>query len=66
VGSSIVSQQSNVSLDAGVSKTVATQAYLKPGLNVLTLRLDAGNNVLESNKDNNSTQVKVTVDATCK
>jgi hypothetical protein len=65
-GTSLISQQSNQSLDKGVSKLVMTQAYLPPGTSQLRLVLDAGKTVDESNEANNEYKLTVIVDATCK
>ncbi len=67
----VVSEMSGLSLNAGETKQVNTQAYLTPGAHVLTLRLDDGgaalaHEVLESNERNNVFSVKFTLDATCK
>lgn len=64
-GSVVISQQTNQSVEAGKSKIVNTQAYLTPRTNVLSLVLDADNNISESNESNNKTSVTVNVDSTC-
>lgn len=65
-GSTVVSQQSGLTLDKGASRLVYTQAYLAPGSHVLRLLVDAKQNVAESNESNNETRVTVLVDASCK
>lgn len=61
----LISQQSGLSVDAGKSKTIYTQAYLVPGVNQLRFVLDAENAVAESNEANNVAEVKVTLDSSC-
>ncbi len=62
----VVSQQTGLSLNAGESKTINTQAYLTPGVHAVRLVVDADNNVVESNEANNVTTMKVVLDADCK
>ena len=64
-GATVISQQTGLTLDKGKTIPISTQAYLAPGANVVTLRVDADNTVVESNEGNNSTQVNVNVDASC-
>jgi subtilase family serine protease len=64
-GPNVISQQSGLSLEAGKTKTVNTQAYLSPGASTLRLALDADNAVAESNEANNITEYKVQLDSTC-
>ncbi len=64
-GATVISQQTGLTLDKGKTIPITTQAYLAPGANVVSLRVDADNTVVESNEGNNSTQVNVTVDASC-
>lgn len=61
----LVGQQSALSLNKGEVKQVATQMYLMPGTQTVKLMLDAENKVVESNKDNNSVSVTIRVDASC-
>ena len=58
-GTSLISQQSNASLDKGASKMVMTQAYLPPGTNQLRLVLDATKLVDESNEANNLSLIHI-------
>jgi hypothetical protein len=64
-GTTLVSQQSGLSLDAGKTKIVNTQGYIVPGLNQLRLVIDAENAIAESNESNNVAQVSVTLDSNC-
>lgn len=65
-GSTLIGEQSNQTLDAHTSKLVNTQAYLFPGTNLVSVKLDATNHIDESNESNNSAQVTVLVDSACK
>lgn len=64
-GSTLISQQSALSLDKGASKQVIAQAYMLPGANVLKMVLDDGNAVAESNEVNNTVLVNVILDSNC-
>lgn len=64
-GTTVISQQSGLSVDAGKTRQVNTQAYLVPGASAVRLVLDADNNIAESNEGNNITEVKVTLDSQC-
>lgn len=64
-GALLVSQQSGLSLNAGKTRLIATQAYLTPGLNLINLKLDAEEKIAETNEANNSTKVTVMLDSTC-
>jgi hypothetical protein len=59
--STVVSQQSGLSLAAGQTKTVNTQAYLPPGGHVLSLSLDDDHAVAESNEGNNVFKIRINV-----
>jgi hypothetical protein len=62
----MISQQGGLTLDAGKTRTVNTQAYLVPGLNTLRLVVDADNAVAESNEANNtSADVRVVLSSPC-
>lgn len=61
----LIGQQSALSLNKGEVKQVATQMYLLPGTQTVKLMLDAENKVVESNKANNSSSVTIRVDASC-
>jgi hypothetical protein len=65
-GTTLIGQQSGLKLNKGISTPVATQVYLSPGANLLRLVVDADNTVPETNETNNTSQVTVNVDATCK
>lgn len=62
-GSTVVSQQTALHLKAGEVQTIHTQAYLRPGDQVVSLSLDEGRQVHESNEGNN--RFRVVVDVTC-
>jgi hypothetical protein len=64
-GATVISQQTGRHLNAGESKTVNTQAYLAPGEHVVSLMLDDGNVVVESNEGNNLFRVKVGLKGRC-
>ena len=64
-GPMIISQQSGLSLDAGKTKIINTQAYLPPGSSTLRLMLDSDNTVAESTDMNNISEYKVQLDSTC-
>ncbi len=66
VGTTVVSQQTNLTLAAKHLSMVKTQAYLAPGSNALKLVLDANKNVAESDETNNEAAITVKVDANCK
>lgn len=53
-----VAINSNRSLNAGEAKSVTTQPYLNEGAHALTLALDDGNLVAESNEGNNQFSIK--------
>lgn len=57
----LVSQQTNRTLAAGQKKDIHTQAYLvpSPGIHILKINIDGGNNILESNENNNKFFVKI-------
>ena len=65
-GTTVISQQSGLSLDKGKTSMIMTQAYLFPGRNELRLLIDSSHNVNESNEANNEMSLIVNVDATCK
>jgi hypothetical protein len=64
-GNTLISQQSGLSVDAGKTKTINTQAYIVPGMNQLRLVIDADNAIAESNEANNVAEVKVALDSSC-
>lgn len=64
-GATVISQQTGQHLTAGESKSINTQAYLAPGDHVVSLMLDDGNVVTESNEGNNHFRVKVRLDGRC-
>jgi hypothetical protein len=64
-GTTLVSQQSGLSVDAGKAKMVNTQGYIVPGLNRLRIVLDADNAIAESNEANNVAEVSVLLDSKC-
>lgn len=59
--STVVSIQSNLSLAAGETRTIATQAYLTSGNHVLGLFMDNDFAVAESNEGNNIRRIKIKV-----
>lgn len=61
----VVSQQTGLSLNAGETKQVNTQAYLAPGTPFLALVLDKDHVVAESSEANNAFQVKIVLQAKC-
>lgn len=61
----LITQQGGLGVDAGKTKTINTQAYLTPGLNVLHLVIDADNAIAESNEANNTADVRVVVSSSC-
>jgi len=61
----VVSQQTGLSLNAGETKQVNTQAYLAPGTPFLALVLDKDTVVAESNEGNNALQVKIVLQDKC-
>lgn len=61
----VVSQQTGLSLNAGETKQVNTQAYLAPGPPFLALVLDKDHVVAESSEANNAFQVKIVLQAKC-
>lgn len=63
--STVISQQTAQSLNAGESKTIHTQAYLLPGDHVLSLSLDDDRRVPESNEGNNLFRIKLRLEAKC-
>ncbi|MES2299647.1 MAG: CARDB domain-containing protein [Pseudomonadota bacterium] len=60
-----VAINSALALNAGQSKLVSTQPYLVPGTYGFSLKLDAENNLSESNETNNQVGIKVTLNGTC-
>lgn len=64
-GAAVVSQQTALHLNAGQTKTIHTQAYLSPGDHIVSLSLDDGRVVAESNEGNNRFHVKVHVNNSC-
>ena len=62
----VVTIQSNLSLNAGQSRQINTQAYLAPGQHALTLSLDDDHAVNESNEGNNKFGVTVMLRGACK
>jgi hypothetical protein len=63
--STLVGQQTNLTLNKGVSQAINTQLYLAPGSQSVRLVLDAEGKVVESNKNNNSNSVTIVVNSTC-
>lgn len=61
----VVSIQSALALNAGETKQINTQAYLPPGSYALQLKLDADNNISESNENNNVVAIKINLDGKC-
>jgi CARDB len=61
IGPADVAVNSSRHLNAGETKTVTTQPYLKEGSNALMLYLDDGNAVAESNEGNNFFSIKYTL-----
>jgi len=59
--STVVSIQSNLSLAAGETRTIATQAYLTSGNHILGLFMDNDFQVAESNEGNNIRRIKIKV-----
>ena len=57
----VVSIQSNLSLAAGETRTIATQAYLTSGNHILGLFMDNDFAVAESNESNNVRRIKIRV-----
>ena len=62
----VISQQTNLSLNSGQFRKIYTQAYLAPGKHTLTLSLDDGHVVHESNEGNNVFKVTVVLRSSCK
>lgn len=58
--------QSQLALDAHSEKLINAQAYLIPGANLVSLKVDADNKIDESNEANNEVSVNVQVDSACK
>lgn len=66
-GGAPVSIQSALSLAAGGTQVIHTQAYLPPGVHQLSLDIDDGNAIAESNEANNHFAMKYQlVDERCK
>lgn len=61
----VVSQQTDLYLNAGQTTGIDTQAYLTPGGHTFSLALNDGFTVPESNVMNNSFQVKYLLNGTC-
>jgi hypothetical protein len=59
--SEVVSTQSEITMPARGTKEINTQAYLRPGEHVLTLSIDDGHAVAESNESNNVVKIRVIV-----
>ncbi|MEW6130188.1 MAG: CARDB domain-containing protein [Acidobacteriota bacterium] len=57
----VVSIQSDVSVPAGATRQINTQAYLPPGVHVLTLSLDDEHTIAEANELNNVIKIKIIV-----
>jgi hypothetical protein len=64
-GAVLVSVQTNLTLAAGETRTIWTQGYLAPGVHTLTLTLDDGGNVAESDETNNTYSAQVEVKGPC-
>jgi CARDB len=64
-GATVISQQSGLSLASGESRVINTQAYLAPGGHGVSLMLDDGLVVTESNEANNLFRVKVELNGRC-
>jgi hypothetical protein len=60
-----VSIQSAMTQPAGTQQTVHTQAYLPGGVHTLSLKLDDGNVVVESNEANNVGAIKYQLTGNC-
>jgi hypothetical protein len=60
-GSNVVSIQSALSLDAGETRQINTQAYLPRGIHTLSLGLDSDHVVRETNEINNVRRVRIVV-----
>jgi CARDB len=65
-GGAPVSIQSALSLAAGASQTIHTQAYLPMGVHQLSLDIDDGNVIPESNEANNHFAIKYQLTGKCK
>jgi hypothetical protein len=65
-GGAPVSIQSGLSLAAGASQTVHTQAYLPMGVHQLSLDVDDGNVIPESNEANNHFAIKYQLTGKCR
>jgi len=61
----VVSIQSGLTLNAGETKQINTQAYLPPGKFFVALVLDKDHVVTESNETNNAFKVNIVLDAKC-
>jgi CARDB len=61
----VITQQSGLSLASGESRVINTQAYLAPGGHGVSLMLDDGLVVTESNETNNRFRVKVELNGRC-
>lgn len=60
-----VSQQTDLYLPAGASQTIDTQAYLPTGTHALTLSLNDGFTILESDTTNNKVGIQYVLNGTC-
>ncbi len=61
----VVSQQTGLTLNAGETRQINTQAYLAPGTPFVTVVIDRDNVVTESDETNNVFTVNLTLDETC-
>lgn len=64
-GTRVVAVQPELHLNAGQTKTIRTEPSLMLGTHVLSLSLDDGHAVAESNEGNNMFRIRVTVDRSC-
>ncbi|MET3130873.1 hypothetical protein AAKU55_001131 [Oxalobacteraceae bacterium GrIS 1.11] len=60
-----VAINSGLTLDGGQTKKISTQAYLSVGTYDFQLKLDAENNLSESNENNNLVGIRVTLNGAC-
>lgn len=64
-GAAVVDTKNGLHLSAGQSVLLGAQAWLAPGTVDLIVHLDAGNAVPETNEQNNTARVRVTLDGKC-
>jgi hypothetical protein len=64
-GVAVVDTKNGLHLSAGQSILLGAQAWLAPGTVDLIVHLDAGNAVPETNEQNNTARVRVTLDGKC-